>query len=130
MSEDICDIHAGECSPFCFNKQLASMKIIWDEWGGVAPKDSYIDIFSEQFKQYYDFKIIIPRLYPTRDGNIVAKWWTEEWEILLEINLETLIAEYSAEVVKTGFSEVFSLNLSHEIAWQKLNYILHNEFFL
>jgi hypothetical protein len=72
--------------------RLAEFKNLEDGWldgCGKAPLVDSLNWFSEFMENSYPEDLDLPYLYPTESGGIRAEWESEEYDISLDINLET-----------------------------------------
>lgn len=66
-------------------------------------------------------KLPLPATFPTPSGNIQFEWSFNDYEISLEVNLDTKKAVFYALNIKNNSEDTEELNLSISDDWNKLN---------
>ena len=93
----------------------------WLDGKGLAPPPEGLAWLQHAFATDYSGELRLPYLYPTPEGGIRAEWSTPEWEISLDIDLNTHTAEYQALNLRTDSVEENRLNLGSEDGWRELD---------
>ena len=106
-------------------KEISKLKDGWLDGKGIAPSPDKLHELATCFEAYFDAALKLPHLYPTAEGGIQAEWsLPNDWEITLEIDLNTKAASFQAVRLKTKDSQDHELDLSSDIAWKTLNELL------
>ena len=103
---------------------LDKLNLLEDGWlngTGFAPKNNELTWFTSFFNKYYNDSLPLPALFPTFEGGLQAEWSANDWEISLEINLQTQKAEYHALQLSTSKVITLNLDLNKEEDWKQLN---------
>ncbi len=92
----------------------------WGEAYGKAPSAQGLDRLKRQFANHYHSSLPRPYLYPTPEGGAKAEWSLGASEASLEIDLESLSAEWFCLDMETGISTEETVNLDEPAAWERL----------
>ena len=63
----------------------------------------------------------MPHLYPTAEGGVQAEWSIGDWEISLEIDVESMKSQYQAFNIATPVDADSTLDLMLEADWKVLS---------
>jgi hypothetical protein len=102
-------------------EELSGLQDGWLDGEGFAPDQEGLQWFRNAFEQYYDVKLVLPRLYPTAEGGIQAEWTCPNKEISLEVQLATKQASYQALDTVSLVSNDLDIDLSSDTGWKVLN---------
>ena len=101
---------------------LLKLENNWYEGRGKAMNKEHLIAFSDLFNSYYDNKLPLPAIFPTLEGNIQLEWKKENNNIVLNIELSTLKADffyYNSEKDSDEFENQIILNSKNN--WELLN---------
>ena len=101
--------------------ELAQLQDGWLDGKGRALDCAGIKDLAEAFDKYFGPDLPLPRLYPTPEGGIQSEWTLGGWEVSLEIDLPTLVAEYQSMNMKTGEVHECEMKLVTKDDWSCLN---------
>jgi hypothetical protein len=102
-------------------EQIAVLKDGWLDGKGNAPDKDKIAWLADMFDAHFDGDLPLPYLYPTSEGGVQAEWTMNDWEVSLEIDLETKQAEYQALNLKDDSCSQFTFTLDNREGWSNLN---------
>lgn len=105
--------------------RLSDLKNLEDGWfenQGIAPSTEKLTKLSELFDLYYTEDEPLPYIYPTLDGNLELEWTINNVELILEIDLSSLIGNLL--IIKGDKDSEYSLDLNFPSGWNELNDIL------
>jgi hypothetical protein len=102
-------------------EQIAVLKDGWLDGKGNAPDKDKIAWLADMFDAHFDGDLPLPYLYPTAEGGVQAEWTMNDWEVSLEIDLETKQAEYQALNLKDDSCSQFTFTLDNREGWSNLN---------
>jgi hypothetical protein len=106
-------------------EEISELKDGWLDGKGIAPSPEKLRELATLFETHFDTSLKLPHLYPTAEGGIQAEWsLPNDWEVTLEIDLNTKAASYQAVSLKTKYSQDLELDLSSDLAWKTLNELL------
>lgn len=104
--------------------RLEELKALRDGWldgkKGFAPDKVGLDWLSHAFQRSYPEDFPLPFLYPTAEGGVQAEWSVGNWEITLEVDLQSHASEWHALEMTTEDEEEKKLNLNESDAWKWL----------
>ncbi|MEO5335236.1 MAG: hypothetical protein H7839_24770 [Magnetococcus sp. YQC-5] len=100
--------------------EFHNLKDGWLDGKGVAPSTEGLRWFSGQFENHYTANAPLPCLYPTAEGGIQAEWTLGEWEVSLEVNMDTHQGEWHSLNMKTEDEVFLMLELNDPTAWHWL----------
>lgn len=100
--------------------ELRELKDGWLDGKGKAPASEGLDWLSSAFATRYPRGSILPYLYPTAEGDVLAEWTLGDWEASLEIDLASHSAEWHALDVQSGREASRKLDLDSDDAWRWL----------
>ena len=116
--------------PLNITRQLKNMKRIkdgwadgmqiFDDWGdgfGTAPSHIGLDWLVDQFALNYTDDLPKPHLYPMPDGGIQAEWSIGSYELSLEIDLTSHIAEWYSLNLQTDSDHEIRIDLNRADSW-------------
>lgn len=98
----------------------------WLDGAGVALSSDGLDWFSLSFDENYPTDMLLPYLYPTPEGNLLAEWSIGDNSCSLEVDLTTRQAEYHNLNLKTHEDSAQALNLAEQNGWQSLVQLLRD----
>jgi hypothetical protein len=101
--------------------ELAELKDGWLNGQGIAPDRAKLEWLAQTFDFNYDPDLPLPHLYPTAEGGIQAEWSIAEWEITLEVHLESRTGEFQAVNMANDTMEEAVIDLSENSGWSALN---------
>lgn len=108
--------------------EFRDMQDGWLEGDGLAPSHTGLDWLAEIFQRFYPDDLPLPHTYPTPDGGIQMEWSHGENSVILEINLQSHIAEsfsFNRYSNKDEISERV-LNLDFHDHWRQLGNEIKN----
>jgi|APLak6261658528_1056013.scaffolds.fasta_scaffold01899_2 hypothetical protein len=105
-------------------EELAELQDGWLDGKGIAPNRENLFWLSNEFDAKFNPALLLPYLYPTAEGGVQAEWSLGDWEVSLEINLDSKSAEWQAFnlVTQTCCEQVWNLGNAED--WQALNQAL------
>ena len=91
----------------------------WGDGYGKAPDHAGLDWLADSFERHYPDDLPLPYTYPTPEGGVQMEWSLGPFEISLEINLDSHLAEWFwVEVHSDAEGEkTLNLNDANEWAW-------------
>jgi len=104
--------------------QIDNLSLLKDGWfggKGKAPRKENLKWLEDLFDELYNPQLPPPRLYPTLKGNVLAEWSTYNYEISLEIILDTKNGEYQSLDINTNNCINLELDLTSPEKWEELN---------
>jgi hypothetical protein len=104
--------------------EIAQFEDGWLDGKGKSFDGTKLKWIEELFDTYYDTSLILPCLYPTVEGNIQAEWSIKDWEVSIEINLESKSGEFQAVNIKSDSINEKVLDLENKESWDEINSIL------
>lgn len=102
-------------------EELASLKDGWLDGKGKAPIPEKLQQLAVLFDANFDADLPLPHLYPTPEAGIQAEWSLGDWEVTLEINLETQLGDYQSLHLGDRQSHECVLKLDSVDGWKDLN---------
>lgn len=106
-------------------EELAELQNGWLDGKGIAPNPENLRWLSKEFDTKFNPSLPLPYLYPTAEGGIQAEWSLKnDWEISLEIELDSRQAQWQAFNLITQQCEECEWNLGSSDSWQALNQAL------
>ena len=108
-------------------EDLSKLKDGWLDGKGIAPSAGGLKWLDETFGVNYESSLPLPHLYPTAEGGIQAEWALNNWEISLDINIASKIADFQGVNLKTHEEEEGSYDLSKTEAWDAINSAIRNK---
>ncbi|MCL2033017.1 MAG: hypothetical protein FWG96_07120 [Methanomassiliicoccaceae archaeon] len=76
---------------------------------------------AELFALCYEEKLPTPHIFPTEDGELQAEWSIGVSELILRVNLETLIGRVVAIDTENDSEKEYECNLSEKLSWDRIN---------
>lgn len=92
----------------------------WFEGTGKAPSKEGLDWLETFLKTHYPDETVLPRLYPSPEGDIRAEWWDDQWALSLDIHFANRHGTWHELNLKTDEDEMLDLNLEDEKDWSWL----------
>jgi len=105
-------------------EELAELQNRWLDGKGIAPNRESLLWLSKEFDTKFSPTLPLPYLYPTAEGGIQAEWTINNWEISLEIELDSKQAQWQAFNLITEQCNEVEWNLGNSDSWQALNQAL------
>ena len=105
-------------------EELAKLQDGWLDGKGFAPNHENLLWFGKAFDERFNPVLPLPYLYPTAEGGIQAEWSLADWQVSLEINLDSKSAQWQAFNLVTEECREQDWNLGHAECWQALNQAL------
>jgi len=102
-------------------QELAKLKDGWFDGEGKPLPEQGLAWFSGSFAANFDSELSLPYLYPTPEGMLRAEWTIRDWEISMDVNLNTKSVEYQALQTSSEECDEFSISLADDEGWQRLN---------
>jgi len=101
--------------------ELVQLKAGWLNGKGQGFDRGQLNRLATQFDRHYPDELPLPHLYPTAEGGVQAEWSIGDWEISLEIDLESMKSEYQAFNIANRSATERPLDLVLETDWQVLS---------
>ncbi len=91
----------------------------WGDGYGKAPDHAGLDWLADSFERHYPDDLPLPYTYPTPEGGVQMEWSLGPFEISLEINLDSHLAEWFWVEIPSDAEGEKTLNLddANEWAW-------------
>ncbi len=105
--------------------KLNDLKNLGDGWfenTGKAPSAEGLTKLSELFDAYYTEDRNLPYIYPTPEGNLELEWSITDADVILGIDIDSLIGDLL--IIYDDKDIQYDLNLNTSSDWKKLNDIL------
>ncbi|HCL57672.1 MAG TPA: hypothetical protein DHW82_11785 [Spirochaetia bacterium] len=106
------------------SNRLAELTLLKDGWldgKGKALNRSGINWLEKTFESLYEASLPLPRIFPTAEGGVQAEWSINNWEISLEIDLDSKYGEFQALEIDSGAEIEEKYNLNESFSWGELN---------
>ncbi len=123
-------ISLSELDPLDITRQLEDMKRMndgwadgmqtYEDWGngfGTAPSHIGLDWLAGEFTRNYTDDLPKPHLYPMPEGGIQAEWSVGTYELSLEVNLSTHVAEWYSLNLQTDVDHEIQIDLNRADSW-------------
>jgi len=98
---------------------LAALRDGWFDGGGVAFSRNQLDWLGRAVLRYLG-ALDPPRLYATPEGNVLAEWQSEPWDVSVEFELSGQSGQFHAVNLDSGDVREARDDLSSESGWQSL----------
>lgn len=98
--------------------ELRGLKDGWLEGAGKAPNEAGLNWLSEAFEQNTPDDFPLPYVYPTPEGHVQAEWSLDNYEITLEINVDSHVGEWHGLDLATDEEESQSVDLDEASGWE------------
>ncbi len=102
-------------------EELKALKNGWLDGKGIKPSIEGLDWLADRFEKNYLEDLMLPYVYPTAEGGVQLEWTIENWEISLEIELESKHSEWHAFDLIADEEAVNCLNLAKDENWTWIN---------
>jgi len=104
---------------------LSKLENNWYEGQGRALNKEHLIKFGNLFNSYFDNKLPLPAIFPKIDGNIQLEWKKENKNVIVDINLSSLLSElfYYNDAVDSDEKEEHII-LSNKDGWSSLNKLI------
>ena len=94
----------------------------WFNGEGSIFKKRKIQSLIDAFNNYFNFSLKIPKIFPKLDDKIICEWSFTNYEIELEIELDSLQAKFDVlDLIEDQNDKSFELDLSKEKNWRTIN---------
>lgn len=100
---------------------LAQLKNGWLNGKGQGFDRAHLSRLATQFDRHYPDELPLPHLYPTAEGGVQAEWSLGDWEISLEIDVESLKSRFQAFNIASREDTESTLDLLLEADWRILS---------
>jgi hypothetical protein len=108
---------------------LLKLENNWYEGHGKALNRAQLLNFENLFNSYYDNKLPLPAIFPKVDGNIQLEWKKDSKNIILEVDLSDLSANYFYYNDEVDSDEKdINLSISDREGWGHLNNLIGESF--
>ena len=101
-------------------QELSQLRQGWLDGKGAALDAPGLDWLSSSFASHFDQDLVLPHLYPTPEGKVLAEWTFGRQDVALEVDLGSKRGEYAILNLDSGDSEEETLELSNEAGWKQL----------
>ena len=105
-------------------EELAELHDGWLDGKGLAPNHENMLWLGKAFDERFNPVLPLPYLYPTAEGGIQVEWSLADWQVSLEINLDSKSAQWQAFNLVTEECREQDWNLGNAECWQVLNQAL------
>ena len=116
--------HVTPLDPLDISLRLEELAKLGDGWldgkGHAATKDQ-LNWLAGAFQLNLDTELPLPYLYPTAEGGVQAEWSLGDWEVSLDIDLESRQAAYQALRLTDKSCTEITLTLDKQEGWSQLN---------
>ena len=102
-------------------QELSQLEDGWLNGYGKALSKSGLNWLVNALEKYYDFKLPLPYLFPTLEGNILCEWTIYTVDITLSINIDNGSALYNALNTANDDMDEQVFDLSKSTDWERLN---------
>lgn len=104
---------------------LLKLEDNWYEGQGKALNEKQLRMFEFLFNSYFDSKLPLPAIFPTIEGNIQLEWKSGVKNIVLDVNLSSLSADffYYNDIKDSDEKEV-QIALLDKDGWDNLNMLI------
>ena len=104
---------------------LSKLEDNWYEGHGKALNKKGLNSFENLFNSYFENKLPLPAIFPKVDGNIQLEWKNENKNVVIEINLDTLMSEYFYyNDIDDSDEKEETIELSENKGWIQLNNLI------
>lgn len=100
----------------------------WYNQYSKAPQKRLLFTFNEFFNSYYSSHLQLPAIFPTVEGNIQLEWKKNNKNVILDIDLNTLISiffYYDDNDDNDEHEEIINLKIKE--GWSSLNSLIENK---
>jgi hypothetical protein len=116
--------HVTLLDPLDINLRLDELAKLGEGWldgkGHAATRDQ-LNWLADAFQLNFDTELSLPYLYPTAEGGVQAEWSLGDWEVSLEVDLNTRKAAYQALNLKDKSCTEATLTLDEQADWGRIN---------
>lgn len=108
---------------------LSKLEDNWYEGHGKSLNKVGLNKFENLFTSYFDNKLPLPAIFPKIDGNIQLEWKNEAKNIVIDIDLDSLLSEYFYyNDIDDSDEREEVIELSNKEGWVQLNDLLKTIF--
>ena len=100
--------------------ELKLLKLGWLDGKGIPPSQEGLDVLADLFDKFYPDDILLPYLFPTPEGLVLAEWPLKPWSVSLEIDLAKKTGSWHALHLETDVEETRNVNLADPKDWEWL----------
>lgn len=121
--------HVSLLDPLDIEARIEELLLLEDGWlngKGKALNKAQAQYIGNAFYINYDDELPLPYLYPTAEGGLLAEWQIKDWEVSLEIDIDSLRSEFHAFNLKTNQESDSIFRLNEKDEWTKINKTLKN----
>ena len=101
--------------------ELAKLQEGWLDGKGRPAKKEKLDWLADSFGAWFDTELPLPYLDPTAEGGVQAEWSLNDWEVSLEIDLESQQGAYQALHLIDSTCTESTFSLRNPEGWGRLN---------
>ena len=101
--------------------EMAKLEDGWLDGKGRAAAKENLDWLANSFDTWFDADLPLPYHYPTAEGGVQAEWSLGDWEVSLDIDLESRQAAYQALSLTDKACAEATLTLNTQEGWGQLN---------
>ncbi len=98
--------------------ELRMLKDGWLDGRGLAPSARGLDRLSQAFDKHFPDEVVLPLLFPTAEGGILAEWGVKPFDISLEIDLDRFAGDWHSLNLETNSEDTRELDLNQPESWQ------------
>jgi hypothetical protein len=101
---------------------LLKLEDNWYEGHGKSLNKEHLTNFDNLFNSYFDNKLPLPAIFPKIDGNIQLEWKKDSKNIVLDVNLNSLVSDFFYYNNETeSEDEEGQITLNNKEGWNLLN---------
>ncbi len=106
---------------------LLKLENNWYEGQGKSLNKDHLTKFGYLFNSYFDNKLPLPAIFPKIDGNIQLEWKKENNNVVLDIDLASLLSEFFFYNSNNELEDKEEqISLSNKEGWNSLNRLIEN----
>lgn len=99
-------------------EELRKLPKGWLDGEGEALNQDGLSWLGKSFNKYYPGDLVLPCLYPTPEGRVLAEWSLLPWSPSLEIELESQSGEWHELNIDTNAEDWLTVDLAKSNGWQ------------
>lgn len=104
---------------------LLKLENNWYEGQGKALNKEHLTKFGNLFNSYFNNKLPLPAIFPKIDGNIQLEWKKEDKNVVLDINISSLLSEFFYyNSANESDEKEERITLSNKEGWDRLNRLI------
>ena len=100
--------------------ELKSLENGWLDGKGLAPSAAGVDWLAQKFDANYSDELPQPFVYPTAEGGVQVEWTIGDFELSLEFDLFSHLAQWHCLNLTTAADSFRDVNLDDEGDWTRL----------